>query len=82
MLCGKSGIIAPNESGVAASTLLVYNSINTLKTYTDKLVEGIPTPSIELEDDTIEKIKEDYTFSDDFERDADNKIYIKWLEIN
>ena len=79
---GESGIIAPNESGVAASTLLVYNTINTLKTYTDKLVEGIPTPSIELEDDTIEQIKEDYIFSDDFERDADNKIYIKWLEIN
>lgn len=79
---GESGIIAPNETGVAASTLLVYNTINTLKTYTDKLVEGIPTPSIELEDDTIEQIKEDYIFSDDFERDADNKIYIKWLEIN
>ena len=79
---GESGIIAPNENGVAASTLLVYNTINTLKTYTDELVEGIPIPSIELEDNTIEQIKEDYIFSNDFERDADNKIYIKWLEIN
>ena len=79
---GETGIVIPNENGVAASTLLVYNTINTLKTYTDELVEGIPIPSIELEDNTIEQIKEDYIFSNDFERDADNKIYIKWLEIN
>ena len=79
---GETGIIIPDENGVAASTLLVYNTINTLKTYTDELVEGIPIPSIELEDNTIEQIEEDYIFSNDFERDADNKIYIKWLEIN
>ncbi len=78
----EGNIIAPTNSGVAATPQMVYNAIASVKQYTDELVGGIVAPDIFIEEEETQKqLKDTIIFSDDFEATEENKLYLKWLEI-
>lgn len=86
----NGGIVAPTESGVAATPQLVFNALATAKNYTDEqitpiqqFIGGINAPVIvNIDQDGEENISfgNTLTFSTDFKKE-DNKLYINWLEL-
>lgn len=75
-------IIAPTDSGVAATPQMVYNALASVKEY----VDGVVAPDVYIEESsdsatTQRKLQDKIIFSEDFEATDENKIYLKWLEI-
>ena len=78
-IAGDGGIVAPTDQGVAASPQLVYNVLGNLKNYVD---DNAQKPiSIDTEEEDPVSLKEGFTFSTDFEKDEQNKIYLKWKDL-
>lgn len=69
----ENGIIIPptQESGVAASPLMVYNALQ----------QTAQAHYIEQDNEEIEENTQPITFSNDF-KEQDNKLFINWLEID
>ena len=84
------GIVAPIDSGVAATPQLVYNTLASSVNYTDKQVEpikefinGIDAPLIVKildENEQKQSLDKELTFSKDFAY-VFIKLYISWLEV-
>lgn len=75
-------IIAPTDSGVAATPQMVYNALASVKDY----VDGVTAPDVYIEESqgsetSRRKLQNQIIFSEDFEATDENKIYLKWLEI-
>ena len=65
---------------IAASPLMVWNAMNTMKEYVDANRMGIDVSAID-ENGEEKNISKGFSFSNDFNVDKDNKIYITWIEV-
>ena len=64
---------------IAASPLMVWNAMSAMKEYVDAN-GGIDVSALD-ESGEEKNISKGFSFSNDFNVDKDNKIYITWMEI-
>lgn len=69
----NTGVIA-----IAASPLMVWNAMEAIRD--EMATNGIKVTTQDTNGNTKD-VSDEFIFSDDFEADNDNKIYIKWTEI-